>query len=289
MMWFLLSMLTAVTVATQDAWLKKHFSAFSTYEMSAFPLVFSFPMFFTALAFVAAPPLDAAFWWSFLAGLPINALGFVLHIKAIQVSPLSLTLPYLSFTPTFMIVTGLVFLGEMPDAWGIAGILTTCAGSYVLNLDTERWSPLAPLRAVFRETGSWIMLIVAFLYSFSSVLGKLAILHSSPMFFAFLFFCVTDLLVVGAFFLLGRIRPVVFARHWRKGLIAGAVYFLHILFHNCAIALTKAAYMIAVKRTSVFFGVVFGGLLFQETRLRMRLSGTLLMFGGSLLILLKAR
>jgi uncharacterized membrane protein len=49
-------------------------------------------------------------------------------MKAIRVSPLSLTLPYLAFTPAFMIFSGYVFLNEMPNLWGIAGIVLTCAG-----------------------------------------------------------------------------------------------------------------------------------------------------------------
>jgi hypothetical protein len=38
MLWLILSLLTALAVATQDAWVKKHFSHLSAYDMLAFPL-----------------------------------------------------------------------------------------------------------------------------------------------------------------------------------------------------------------------------------------------------------
>ena len=115
MLWFLLSFLTALAVASHDAWVKKFFSDLSTYEMLAYPMIFSLPLLVLTLPFVPVPPLDPLFYRAFLISLPINGIGFFLHLRAIQVSPLSLTLPYLSFTPVFIILTGALVLDEMPN------------------------------------------------------------------------------------------------------------------------------------------------------------------------------
>ena len=40
----------------------------------------------------------------------------------------------LSFTPVFMILTGALVLDEMPNAWGLFGIVIICVGGYILNL-----------------------------------------------------------------------------------------------------------------------------------------------------------
>ena len=66
--------------------------------------------------------------------------------------------------------------------------------------------------------------------------------------------------------------------------MAGLLFFAHVLLHAFAIALTKAAYMIAVKRLSVIFGLVYGGLVFQEKNIAMRTLGTLLMVAGAVMI-----
>jgi uncharacterized membrane protein len=65
------------------------------------------------------------------------------------------------------------------------------------------------------------------------------------------------------------------------GLAAGMV-----LAHFLALAQVEAAYMIAVKRMSLLFGIVYGALLFGEARLRQHLlSGSLMVAGVALLVL----
>ena len=286
MLWFILSMLTALAVASHDAWVKRYFSGLSIYEMLAFPLVYSLPPLMVTLPFVPVPPLDKVFVRAFLFCLPINAIGLSLHVRAIQVSPLSLTLPYLSFTPAFMILTGFIVLGEMPNTPGILGIVVICAGGYILNLEPVPQSPLAPLKAVFRETGSWLMLIVAFAYSLGAVFGKQAIMHSSPLFFSTTFFTTMNILLAAGFLVFRKVRLQTFWAQRQKGIIAGLLFFAHVLLHAFAISLTKAAYMIAVKRFSVVLGLIYGGVIFKEKNIAVRTIGTLLMVAGAVLITL---
>ncbi|MDX1707407.1 MAG: EamA family transporter [Desulfobacterales bacterium] len=285
----MLSFLTALAVASHDAWVKKFFSDLSTYEMLAYPMIYSLPLLVLTLPFVPVPALDPIFFSAFLISLPINGIAFWLHLRAIQVSPLSLTLPYLSFTPVFMILTGALVLDEMPNAWGILGIGVICLGSYVLNLAPGKHSVLAPLKAVLREEGSWLMLIVAFAYSLGAVFGKQAIVHSSPLFFAITFFTTLNMLLLAIFGVCGKINLQVFRARRQKGIIAGFLFFAHILLHAFAISLTKAAYMISVKRLSVIIGLIYGGVIFQEKNLMMRLLGTLLMVSGAVMITLGGR
>jgi len=276
MLWFILSLLTAFAVATHDAWVKKFFSGLSTYEMLAYPLIYSLPMLVIALPFIPVPQLDIVFLRAFLISLPINGIGLFLHIRAIQVSPLSLTLPYLSFTPVFMILTGYIVLDEVPNAWGIAGIIVICAGGYILNLDSERRSVFAPLISVLRETGSCLMLIVAFAYSLGAVFGKQAIMHSSPLFFSVTFFLIMNFLLVLAFWTCGKIKLQTFKSQKQNGIVAGILFFAHVLLHAFALSLVKAAYMISIKRLSVVFGLLYGGVIFKEKNIAVRTIGTLL-------------
>ena len=48
--------------------------------------------------------------------------------------------------------------------------------------------------------------------------------------------------------------------------------------------LTRAAYMIAVKRFSVVLGLIYGGVIFKEKNIAVRTIGTLLMVAGAVLI-----
>jgi len=284
MLWLILSLLTALAVASQDAWVKKYFSHLTAYDMLAFPFLFSLPLFIVTLPFVPVPPLDHVFYWNFLISLPINFISFLIYMKAIRVSPLSLTLPYLAFTPAFMIFTGYVFLNEMPNLWGLAGIVITCAGGYVLNLESGKRAVFEPIKAVFNETGSWLMLIVALIFSFGAVIGKKAIIHSSPLFFTMTFFAVLSFLTVLGLLIPGRIRLRTFRDDWVKGVVAGGLFFIHCLAHGFAISMVKAGYMISIKRFSVLIGMVYGGMFFKEKYIAVRFAGAGLMVAGAVLI-----
>lgn len=284
-MWFTLSLLTALFVASQDAWVKKFFSHLTPHEMASYPLIYSLPLFIVTLFFVPVPPLDATFFWYFLIALPLNGGAYYLYIKAIKVSPLSVTIPYLAFTPAFTIFTGYIFLHEIPKVLSGIGIIIICMGSYVLNLDFKKWSPLAPFKAIRKETGSWIMLIVAFLFSFAAVIGKVMIIHSSPLFFSVYFFIAFNISFLLFLLVTKKITLHIFIKAPLKGIIAGALFFFHLLCHALAISLTKAVYMISIKRLSVFFSIFYGGVIFKEKNLFMRFCGALLMFTGACIIL----
>ncbi|MDX9787563.1 MAG: DMT family transporter [Desulfobacterales bacterium] len=287
MHWLLVSVIVALAVASHDAWVKKHFSHLSVSEMLAMPLFYSLPFFMIVMPFVPVPVIDRGFYGSFAACLPINVLASFLYTKAIKISPLSLTVPYLAFTPPFAMVTGYLFLHETPGIWAGVGIVATCIGSYVLNIEPDRQGLLAPVKAVFNETGSWMMLIVAFLFAFTVVVGKKAIVHSSPLFFTMVFFSIHNLIVLGILAVTGKIRIHTFAGNFRKGLVAGGLLFIHVLLHGFAISWTQAAYMVSIKRLSILFSIIYGRMFFEERRMVVRLVGATFMLGGAVLIVLK--
>lgn len=99
MEWFFLALPAAFSLATADALTKKFFSKLSAYEMGITRLSYTIPWLVLALFFIPMPYLDRTFFLSFAAALPLEALAFISYMRAIKVSPLSLTLPFLSFTP----------------------------------------------------------------------------------------------------------------------------------------------------------------------------------------------
>ncbi len=284
-MWFLFALLTAFFASLNDAFVKKFFCHLSHYEMAVYPMIYSFPLFLAAIFFIDRPPLDTIFYLSFLVSLPINFLGFILYMKAIKISPLSLTIPYLAFTPVFMIVTGYLFLNEIPGILGLSGILMICIGGYVLNLDLENFSFFSPIMAVYNEKGSMIMLLVAFIFSFAATIGKVGILHSSALFFPISFFLAFNLFVIAILKGFKKISIKSLLKYRVKGCLVGLVMFFHVLFHGLAIFLTQAAYMMAIKRLSILFSVIYGGLFFNEKKIKIRLVGAIIMVFGSFMIL----
>jgi len=282
--WLFLAVLAAFSLATADALTKKHFSRLSAYEMGITRLTYTLPWLVIALFFIPWPCLDRTFFLAFGAALPLEVLAFLCYMRAIKISPLSLTLPFLAFTPVFIILTGRLILGETVTGLGIAGILCIVAGAYSLNLSQARTGVLEPFRAIFREPGSVLMLLVSFIYSITSTLGKLAVLHSNPYFFGVSYYMLLALLMLSFLSLAKNARAENLLKNPRAGLMVGAFMAIMVISHMLAISLVEAAYMIAVKRTSLLFGVLYGAWLFREAKITERLAGALIMMVGVLII-----
>ena len=184
MLWFVLSLLTALSVGVRDVSVK-FFKELKPLDVAAIELFYSLPLLIVGCLIVPVPTLDQIFWWTFFISLPLNGLAYILYLHAIKSSPISLSVPFLSFTPAFMILTGFITLGETINLWGGIGIGMIVAGSYVLNINKAKQGIIKPFTALLHEKGSWLMLIVAFIFSFAAVIGKMAMLHSSPLFFSF--------------------------------------------------------------------------------------------------------
>ena len=286
MLWIILSITTALAVSTQDAWIKKYLSDLSAYHMTAFPLFYSLPMFLLTALFIPRPPLDAVFYISVLVALPLNSLATLLYMQAIRISPLSLTIPYLAFTPVFMLVTGFLVLNETVNYWGISGIALTCVGSYVLHLRPDRQGIIAPLQAMQKEKGSWLMLTVAFLFSLAAVVGKKGIMHSSPLFFIVAFFLLNNICLILLLVIVDKVRVSDLTRRPAKGIVAGLLLYLQAICHAYAISMVQAAYMISIKRLSILFSVLYGRLIFNESNIRSRILGACWMLAGAVLIVI---
>jgi drug/metabolite transporter (DMT)-like permease len=281
--WVVLALVSALSLATMDALTKKILRGADEYLVGWLRLLLSAPLLLAVLLFVEKPVLDGTFYRAFALALPFEVLAFVLYIKALRVSPISLTIPFLAFTPVFLIAASYLIVGEEVSPRGIGGITLIAAGSYVLNFHHLGKGLLEPFRAITREKGSVMMLIVAFIYSITSSLGKLAINHSSALFFGTTYFMVLAL-VYTPFGLPGLRRAPLSRAGWKTMLLVGALNALMVVSHVLAISLTKVAYMIAVKRSSLFFSVLYGYLIFREGYIGERFLGALLMFFGFVLV-----
>lgn len=288
--WVVLALVAAFTLATSDALTKKALASNNEYIVAWLRLIFTLPLLFVLFLFIPVPELDKDFYIAFLLALPLEILSIVLYIKALRLSPLSLTLPFLALTPIFLIFVSYLILGEKVSLWGGAGIFLIAAGSYTLNIHRIKEGISEPLKAITKEKGSILMIGVAFIYSITSSLGKMAIEHSSPLFFGITYFTALTLFFTPIALYKGRRVKNVDNINVLKGgaalsvLLPGIFYSIMVASHMVAISLAKVAYVISVKRISLIIGVIYGYLLFREKNIRDRLIGAMLMFIGFVMV-----
>ncbi|MBI5027027.1 MAG: DMT family transporter, partial [Nitrospirae bacterium] len=160
MLWIVYSLLCAFFFATSDALTKKALSSKNEYHVLWLRLLFSLPILVASVLVTGIPPLDAVFIYSVIIALPLEIVAAVLYVKALKKSPLGLTVPLLGLTPIFLILTSLIILGEKITVMGGVGIFLISAGGYSLNLHDAKTGLLGPVRALLKEDGSRLMLLV---------------------------------------------------------------------------------------------------------------------------------
>lgn len=284
-MWFFYSLSAALFISLTDVVSKKALSRESTFLIAWVRCTYAMPFLFIALPFIEAPQLDRTFFYICATLLPLEITSFLLYLEAIKISPLSLTLPFLSFTPVFLIITSYLTLGESVDTSGFMGILLVTAGAYLMNVHTLKHGLFEPIRAVTKERGSLFMLIVAFIFSITSNLGKIAIQHSNTLFFSIFYPALLSLALFPIMILKSGRKSFNGSLLTRKAFyIIGIFQAFEILSHFTAVTLIEVPYMISVKRTSLLFGIIFGAVFFGETHIRERLAGGVIMIIGVILI-----
>lgn len=130
------------------------------------------------------------------------------------------------------------------------------------------------------------MVVVAAIYALTSSLGKGAMTYMAPEHFGAFYFAVLGLAVLLLFALPQPRSLIRIARRPLPVLAVGVLMAIMAFAHFLALQQVQVAYMIAVKRTSLLFGILYGSLLFREPGLSRRLPAGGLMVAGVLLILI---
>ncbi|HHH38099.1 MAG TPA: EamA family transporter [Sedimenticola sp.] len=287
MNWLGWTLLSAFCLASADALTKARLADYSARELLFVRLTLTGLLTAPLLIGRSWPELPPAFWGWVVAMVPLEIAAMLLYVRAIRDHPLSQTLPYLAFTPVFVTLSGALLLGETVSPRGMGGILLVAAGAWLLNTGNAgagNW--LTPFSALLRNPGSRMMLGVAAIYSITSVGGKGAMQYLPPELFGpFYFLCVGLILLP----ILGLTTPARLRRVWRRPLpVLGTATLMGgmLLAHFIAIDQVEVAYMIAVKRSSMLFGILYGALLFREREAGRHLLAGAIMLGGVILIAL---
>ena len=284
MNWFTYALICALSVATADALSKKALNNNDTYLVAWVRFGYTAPFMIFIFPFIDIPELDGTFFIVTFLLLPLEIIALLLYLKAIKISPLSLSLPFLSLTPVFLIGTSYIILGEIPGKTGVLGIILVTIGAYLLNVHTIHLGFLEPFKVIGKEKGPLMMIIVAFIFSITAILGKIAVQHSSPIFFSVSYsFLISFFLFLILSFKTKQVltkvisQPILF-------LSIGALMAIMMITHQKAINLIDVSYMISVKRLSLLFGVVYGAVFFKETNIKERILGSAIMVLGVILI-----
>ncbi len=308
MLWIFLALLGAITNATYFIIVKMYITALDPKLLTGIGFTVGGCLLFLFSGLRGFPPIGPDFFAAVAITSVLNIIGLSLIFKALSSSDLSLSVPMLSFTPVILIGTSYIILHEAPSLFGFAGICIIVSGSYVLNISEEHEHYLDPIKAMMRNRGSWYMLIVAFLFAISINFDKIVLLNSDPFFGMALTVTAIGiaLLIISAYTRYAvrkklhihssgdadgavlQTRAMPLKQFFLLTLLIGVFIAVEAASINVALTLQIVPYVIAIKRLSIIFMVLYGTLVFSERDTKKRIMGAILMVAGAIIILLFA-
>lgn len=179
-------------------------------------------------------------------------------------------------------LTSFLMLNEKVSLYGAIGIIFIVSGAYALNFERKN-NIFRPLKELFKNKSSFYAIIVSILFSIIANLDKI-ILLKSDVFFGY----AAENLIIGLLFLvICLFRKENF--NSIKGnapflVLIGIIGILSSITFGFAVRMQIVPYIISLKRTSIFFSVLYGAFIFKEQKIKQRLSATIIMLVGIVLI-----
>ena len=260
-----------------------------------------------------SPPL------AFVLYLTLNALmegtAILLSLRALQVSPISLCMPFMAATPLFLLPAGKLLLNESITSGMVIGVCLVVVGSLLVNRQLFARGLLEPVKAIVRQRGSRLMLLAALLLTFTAVLDKWFTISGGPTTLS-VQISRSFLLAVGKCFMLAiflagltvlrlgnwkaqredTVGPVqaVAVIPWRPVwrdvpawmILAGVFEAVVLVLQLTALPYLALALVISIKRCGIVLAVLLGGLVFKERGIADRAIASCVMLTGVLVFTL---
>lgn len=225
-------------------------------------------------------PLSVTFWIILIVVVCVTTpLDTIIYLQSLKHGQLSKTAPLLSLWPVLTLVTGAVFLKQIPSVVAVLAVLLIVVGVYVLN--TKRGEGNV-FRNLWGDRGTRFALVGIVTLACNATLGAIGVAQSAPFFFAF-WMTIGSVLVQ---FMYAQIIAPDKYRHARKSMIfqngviqgsASALYFY-------AVATGPIGYVAAIRSLSSTFSAIFGARVFNEKMDRRKVIALCLIAIGAVVL-----
>jgi drug/metabolite transporter (DMT)-like permease len=227
-------------------------------------------------------------WANMVVCASLAVAGNVLLVYALKSTDLSILGPINAYKSVVSLVLGIFLIGELPTAMGVAGIILILAGSYLV-VDRDVTEPRRnAFVEFFRERGIQLRFAALGLAATEAVFLKKAILLSSPL-TTFVLWSVLGLPIAAAaivILLKGNIADelLILQKNVRTYLWLAIMTGLMQMTTVLTFGKLQVGYSLALFQMSTLLSVFLGYRYFQESNIRKRLAGSIVMVAGAVMI-----
>jgi drug/metabolite transporter (DMT)-like permease len=283
-MWLVLALAAALFQVLRNTTMKRLGHALDEYINVWGRFTFLLPFAFVACVLSGWPELKPGFFvWCAVFGV-CQTLSTLALSKALKLSQISLVTALWKVSLLILLGMG-VMVGERPTALGVAGVVLSALGVYLLNVRSARISLWEPIRVLFTDRGQRYTLLAALLYAPSVITIKQAILASNTAVGTFGTYLAASLAVTPLVLTTSARHFASVPRHWKEFVALGLFAALTTLSQGKAYTLTLASYVEAVKQVEILFAMAIGVVAFGEAqRVRESALGAVVMLLGMVLL-----
>ncbi|MGH7392542.1 MAG: DMT family transporter [Candidatus Rokuibacteriota bacterium] len=286
-MWLLLALAAALFQVLRNTAMKRLGHALDEYINVWGRFTFLLPFALATCLWGGWPALQPGFFAWCAAFGACQTVSTLALSKALKLSEISLVTALWKVSLVILLGMAWVSIGERPSPLGVAGVLLSAAGVYLLNVGRARVSPWAPLVVLFTDRGQRYTLLAAFFYAPSVITIKGAILASDPATGTLGGYAAASLLMTPIALATSARHFAAVPRHWRAFVALGLFAALTTLSQGTAYTMTLSSYVEAVKQVEIIFAMAIGVTVFGEAqRARESAPGALIMLAGMVLLAL---
>lgn len=248
---------------------------------------FTFLLPFTgaAVLWFGVPDVDPNLWWVCILFGMVQIAATLCLSKGLKLSDISLVTSLWKLSVLFLLPWGFFTLGEVPSAAGIAGVMISVFGVYLLNVSRSQVSIWSPFVALVRDPGQRYTLISALFFAPSVILIKTIVLMSDPYFGTFIAYVFTSAMLTPYTLYKSARHFRMIGRYWLDFTSLGAFAAVSTVFGSIAYTLTLSTYVEAIKQVEILFALGIGYFVFREhARVRGIWPGSVLMLIGVILL-----
>jgi drug/metabolite transporter (DMT)-like permease len=285
-MWWIFSIASALCQVGRNAVMKNLGHTLDEYINVWGRFFFLLPFALAASWFAGFPRVGLDYWlYSFLAGFS-QVFSTLLLSKSFKYGEISVTVTIWKLQVVLLAVFGVIFLGETVTSAGMAGILVSLFGIYLLNVSRARLSMFEPILLLLRERGLRFALLAALTITPTILLFKKTAQLGDPYFCTLTNYVFASLL---SFPLVLKnsarhlpVLPRYFGRFFAMGLFAAAAT----IFGSIGYIRSAAAYVEAVKQIEIPVTLAVGVLFFNEReQVQTIWSGCLILMVGLFILI----
>jgi len=284
-MWLLLALVAALCQVLRNTVMKRLGHSLDEYINVWGRFTFLLPFAGLFVLWKGVPVIKPGFYTACACFAVSQTISTMALSKALKLSQISMVTALWKVSLLVLLVLAYLTLREVPSALGIAGILVSMSGVYLLNVNRAHIAWWAPLAVLFTDRGLRYTLLAALFFAPSVVTIKWAMQCSDPYMGTLGGYLAASLLVTPIVLVTSRKHFAEVLRYWKAFVSFGLFAALTTVTQGTAYLMTLSSYVEAVKQVEILFAMGIGIAVFGERqKVRDIAPGALVMLAGVVLL-----